>query len=181
MKQLTFVLTLAFALAGCNEQETASQVSPVTMTHEAVGHYCQMNVLDHEGPKAQVHLEGTQFPIWFVQIRDAFAFERMPEQSARIAAIYVNDMGAPGATWNAPGKDNWIKATDAIYVVGSNRRGGMGAPDLIPFANEKDALVFVQLHGGSAIPFAEIKDSDVLAPVEVELDEETHPSERNGS
>jgi nitrous oxide reductase accessory protein NosL len=28
------------------------------MTEEAVGHFCQMELLEHPGPKAQAHLDG---------------------------------------------------------------------------------------------------------------------------
>lgn len=160
----------AIIVAGCNDQDAqGGSVSPVAMTEEAVGHYCQMNVLDHDGPKAQVHLEGNEHPIWFVQIRDAFAFDRMPEQSARVAAVFVNDMGASGSTWANPGIGNWIPAAKAHYVTGSSKRGGMGAPDFIPFARHEDAAAFQQKHGGEVIAYGEITDAIVLAPVEVDL------------
>lgn len=177
----SFEILFVLLVAGCSEQEPVGVVSPMTMNEEAVGHYCQMNVLDHDGPKAQVHLEGVRFPIWFVQIRDAFAFERMPEQSEPIVAIYVNDMGAPDAKWEAPGDDNWIRAADAFYVVDSEKRGGMSAPDFIPFAHREDARAFTLTHGGSVIAYDEITDAAVLTPVDVELDLEAEPTDENGS
>ena len=168
MNRIPFVAL--FLLAACSDSDQIISIEPVSLTEDAIGHYCQMNVLAHAGPKAQVHLADSPQPIWFVQIRDAFAFDRMPEQDAKIAKIFVSDMGAAEATWTAPGKDNWMAATDAVYVVGSRKRGGMGAPDFIPFADADAALKFTQTEGGSVIEYNEISDALVLAPVEVELD-----------
>ena len=92
MKRLILALCL---LAGCRDEAALPQ--PVSLTSEAVGYFCQMNILDHGGPKAQVHLDFGP-PLFFSQVRDALAYQRMPEQSAAIRAIYVNDMGAPGAS-----------------------------------------------------------------------------------
>ncbi|MDZ4093708.1 MAG: nitrous oxide reductase accessory protein NosL, partial [Paracoccaceae bacterium] len=81
------VLGLLLPLAACRED--APLPGPVAMTAEAVGHYCQMGILEHPGPKAQVHLDGLPAPLFFSQVRDAVAYQRMPEQSGRIIAIYV--------------------------------------------------------------------------------------------
>jgi copper chaperone NosL len=169
MKRILIPLLLC-ALGGCSDRDANEEtVLPVTMTEDAVGHYCQMNVLDHDGPKAQLHLVGNEHPLWFVQIRDALAFDRMPEKIERVAAIFVNDMGAPGAGWTRPGIDNWILAQDAYYVVESGRRGGMGAPEFIPFARKNDADAFAKREGGRVISYAEISDETVFAPAEVTI------------
>lgn len=180
MNRILFLLAATLA-AGCSESDSAGTVAPVAMTEEAVGYYCQMNVLDHDGPKAQIHLADKGHPIWFVQIRDAFAYDRMPEQPAQVTAIFVNDMGAPGAEWERPGKDNWIPATSAFYVVGSDRKGGMGAPDLIPFAREDAAGAFARRYGGSVIAYADVTDEAILAPVDVELPNDADEPGENGS
>jgi copper chaperone NosL len=170
------ICLLLLLVAGCSDQDSGGgTASPVTLNSEALGHYCQMNVMDHDGPKAQVHLAGNQHPIWFVQVRDALAFDRMPEQSAQVAAIFVNDMGAPGADWEQPGADNWILASNAYYVVGSDRRGGMGASEFIPFSEQSAALRFSKLYGGKVIHFTELADEAVLAPEDVELPSVTRP------
>lgn len=159
------VLALALlTLAACRAEEIALPAA-VPLTEEAVGHYCQMNLFEHPGPKAQVHLDGMPYPIFFSQVRDAVAYQRMPEQSAIIAVTYVNDMGAPGATWDRPGAENWIPAEAAFYVAGSTAAGGMGAPELVPFAEETDALGFAGTQGGRVLRLAEIADADVLSPV----------------
>ncbi|MCC5988714.1 MAG: nitrous oxide reductase accessory protein NosL [Pararhodobacter sp.] len=166
---LALPLAALTLLPGCRE-ETAALPEPVAMTEEAVGHYCQMHLLEHAGPKAQVHLDGNPYPLFFSQVRDAIAYQRMPEQSHFIAAIYVSDMGAEGATWQDPGAMNWIEAGQAHYVVGAAIEGGMGAPELVPFAERERAESFAAEHGGQVLALAEIGDGEVLAPVEFEGD-----------
>ena len=155
-------------VAGCDEPEVAVVPEPIALTREAAGHFCQMTVLDHPGPKAQAHLVGYEFPLWFSQVRDALAFDRMPEQTAAISVIYVHDMGA-AASWDRPGDDNWIPLRSAVFVVGSDRRGGMGAPELVPFADRNAAEAFAGRYGGDVIAFSDIEDAMVLGPVEVDL------------
>ncbi|MFV0301984.1 MAG: nitrous oxide reductase accessory protein NosL [Paracoccus sp. (in: a-proteobacteria)] len=158
-------LILILLLAACREDQ-AQSTEPVALSAEAVGHFCQMNLLEHPGPKAQVHLEGLPgTPLFFSQVRDAVAYARLPEQSHPILAIWVNDMGAEGATWDEPGADNWIEAGAAHYVIGSTRAGGMGAPELVPFADETAARAFAAQYGGSVTDLATIPDSAVLTPV----------------
>ncbi|MDW3118378.1 MAG: nitrous oxide reductase accessory protein NosL [Roseovarius pacificus] len=163
MKRLAAILCLAI-LPACQE-DTADIPQAVTMTASAVGHFCQMNMLEHPGPKAQVHLTGLPgTPLFFSQVRDAVAYLRMPEQSHEIAAVYVSDM-ASAASWEIPGADNWIPASAAHYVVGSSRTGGMGAPELVPFSDAASAAQFAQRHGGQVQELADIPDTAVLAPV----------------
>jgi copper chaperone NosL len=169
MKALALACLAATLVSGCSEQQVVVVAEPSELTGEAIGHYCQMIVLDHPGPKAQVHLAGNPEPLWFTQIRDALAFTRMPEETAEIAAIFVSDMGA-AASWDSPGTDNWIDARTAHYVVGSGRRGGMGGPELVPFALREKADDFAVRHGGTVIGFTAITDEMVLAPVDVDPD-----------
>ena len=166
----TLLALSLLALAACREDSASAPPAPVTMTAEAVGHYCQMNLLEHPGPKAQVHLDGIPWPLYFSQVRDAVAYQRMPEQSHMIAVIYVSDMGATGATWEDPGADNWILADTAHYVVNSRIEGGMGAPELVPFSTPEPADAFIRTHGGSRLALADIPDSEILAPVVIEGD-----------
>ncbi|WP_435260177.1 nitrous oxide reductase accessory protein NosL (plasmid) [Thioclava sp. FR2] len=170
MTRLIALALVALVLSGCKE-EVAERPLPVTMTAEAVGHYCQMDLLEHPGPKAQVHLAGLPDPLFFSQVRDAIAYQRMPEQSHAIAAIYVSDMGA-APSWEAPGADNWISAETAVYVVGATVAGGMGAPELIPFADRAAAEDFVARNGGEILSLLSVPDETVLAPVEFRLDDE---------
>ncbi|MCB6177982.1 nitrous oxide reductase accessory protein NosL [Rhodobacter sp. Har01] len=157
-------LLLILFLTACKQD--AQDISPVALTEQAVGHYCQMDLLEHPGPKAQVHLEGLPaMPLFFSQVRDAVAYSRLPEQDGVILAIYVNDMGAPGATWEIPGATNWIPATTAHYVMGSRAEGGMGAPELVPFVDLDKAAAFAAANGGSVVALAAVPDAAVIAPV----------------
>ena len=162
-------ICLALTLAACREDEVAALPDPVSMTDEALGYYCQMNLDEHPGPKAQVHLEGQPAPLFFAQVRDAIAYQRMPEQSHAILAIYVSDMGA-AVSWEEPGVNNWTAADTAYYVVGARIDGGMGAPELVPFADQAKAEDFVKAQGGQVLGLADIADEIVLAPVEFTLD-----------
>lgn len=158
-------LLFALALAACQE-ELAQNTDPLPLTADTVGHFCQMNLLEHEGPKAQVHLEGLPgMPFYFSQVSDLVVYLRLPEQSHKVLAIYVSDIGAEGATWADPGPANWIDATSAHYVVGSDALGGMGAPEVVPFADLARAETFVNEHGGTVMALDSIPDSAVAAPV----------------
>lgn len=159
------ILFLALLLASCRE-EVAQRTDPVALTSDSVGHFCQMNLLEHEGPKGQVHLDGLPgTPLYFSQVRDVVAYLRLPEQSHRVLAVWVNDMGAPGATWGDPGARNWVDAATAHYVVGAAVEGGMGAPEVVPFADPSAARAFADQHGGSVMGLKAIPDAAVFAPV----------------
>ena len=159
----------ALLLGGCQEEKVAEKPAPVELTAEAAGHYCQMTVLEHNGPKAQIHLAGNPAPLWFTQVRDAVAFTRLPEEPKDYVAIYVSDMGK-AESWDHPGRDNWIDADTAWFVIESGRLGGMGAPEAIPFGAKTDAETFVAANGGRVLRFADIPDDYVLAPVEMPKD-----------
>jgi copper chaperone NosL len=163
----TLILLSLLTLAACKE-EALQDVAPVALDERAVGHFCQMELLEHEGPKAQVHLGGLPgAPLFFSQTRDAVAYARMPEQSHEILAIWVNDMGAPDATWTDPGAENWIEADAAHYVVGAAVTGGMGAPEIVPFADFSAAEDFARANGGLVMSLDDIPDDAVLAPVDL--------------
>lgn len=158
------LIGLCLILAAC-KTPLAQDTAPVELTAETTGHFCQMNLLDHPGPKAQVHLQGLPgTPLFFSQVRDAIAYQRLPEQSHPILAIQVNDMGAPGASWQDPGQGNWIDAAGAFYVVGSRAEGGMGAPETVPFASRDAAEIFAAREGGRVLRLDEILDEMVLTP-----------------
>ena len=160
----------ALSFSACKE-DAVQDIAALPLTEEAIGHYCQMELLEHGGPKAQAHLAGLPgAPLFFSQVRDVVAYTRMPEQSHDVLAIWVNDMGAAGATWDAPGARNWITAENAIYVVGGRAIGGMGAPEIVPFARQDDATEFAKANGGAVMRLAEIPASAVLAPVALDGD-----------
>jgi len=165
MKPLVLAALCLAALAACRDEDRAAAPGPVPMTADALGHYCQMALGEHPGPKAQVHLKGVAAPIYFAQVRDAIAFQRMPEQSHAIAAIYVSDMAA-APSWDNPGAENWIAAATAHFVIGSTATGGMGATELVPFSDAAAAAAFAGERGGRVSMLDAIPDSAVLAPAE---------------
>jgi copper chaperone NosL len=157
MKRIALVALIA--LAGCKE-EVASLPLPVAITAESLGHYCQMHLIEHDGPKGQAHLDGMADPLFFSQVRDAVAYLHMPEQSHAVTVTYVQDMA--GATWKAPGP--WIDVRDAVYVIGSDAVGGMGAPEFVPFGDAAAAAAFAEARGGEVRAFDAIPAEMALAP-----------------
>ncbi len=161
------LLALAL-LAGCDDETSRALPAPLTLNDEAAGYYCQMVILEHEGPKAQLFLDGMIAPLWFSQVRDGLAYLKSPEQEGVILVLYVNDMGA-AISYSEPGADNWINAQDAFYVVGSDAIGGMGAPELVPFGTVEKAEEFAATRGGTVLKLDEISAETVLSPVELDL------------
>ena len=155
------LLTLS-GVAGCGEDDdVVAKPTPMEPTREASGHYCGMILVDHSGPKAQVHLPGEAEPVWFSSVRDAIAFTMLPEEPRNYTAIYVNDMGV--AQWDAPEPGTWIDAAGASYVIGSDRMGGMGVPEAVPFATREAAERFVTEHGGRIVALTEVPESYIFA------------------
>lgn len=167
----------ALSISACKE-DVASLPTPVSLTAQAVGHYCQMDLLEHPGPKAQVHLDGLPDPLFFSQVRDAIAYQRMPEQSHAVRAIYVNDMAA-APSWDQPGADNWIDAKTAHYVIGSDAAGGMDAPELVPFRHAADAHAFAKMRGGHVVTLTQLADADVLSAVPIAATADDDPAEED--
>ncbi len=152
MRALAVLLlaALALPLAACGDDQAAPP-PPQRLDPDALAYFCGMVVADHPGPKGQIILTDRDEPIWFSSVRDAFAFFLSPTEPRNIAAFYVNDM--TDADWNAPGDDNWIDAHQAWYVIGSDQRGGMGAPEAIPFGTKAAAEAFAAAHGGRVVSF----------------------------
>lgn len=162
MKRPFLILALSLSLAACKEDAPAPL--PIELTEASVGYFCQMNLLDHGGPKAQVHLDTYPGrPLFFSQVRDAVAYLRLPEQDAVVTAVYVTDMGSVRA-WDDPGQGHWITLDQAVLVVGSDRMGGMDQPDFIPFATPAGAEAFIRDHGGQVMTLAQIPDSALVPP-----------------
>lgn len=165
------ILLAVLLLAACQEEE-ARIPDPAPMTQAAVSHYCMMQLDQMPGPKAQIHLAGLPDPIFFAQVRDALAYVKGPERDAEILAFYVSDMGA-APSWDIPGADNWVRADEASFVVGGDVVGGMGAPEIVPFATAQAARDFTTRKGGMVMRLDDIPAETVLAPVEIHLDEES--------
>lgn len=156
--RVLLIACAVLALAACKEDEAALP-APVELSAEAVGYYCQMDLLKHAGPKGQIHLDGMPAPIFFSQVRDTIAYLHMPEQSQAVRASYVQDM-AGAESWDRPA--GWIGVSEAVYVVGSDRMGGMDAPEYVPFSDLDKARSFMAVHGGELRRFEEFTTAEVL-------------------
>jgi copper chaperone NosL len=161
----------AFALLGCSQQEEVAMPDPFTLDAQAIGRYCGMNVLEHDGPKGQIILTRIPEPIWFSSARDAVAFTMLPDEPKNIAAIYVSDM-ATATSWEQPGADNWIDAKNAFFVLGSRQRGGMGTSETVPFSTEEAARAFAATNGGKVVRFDDIPLDYVLGDSDEEPDDD---------
>ena len=158
------VAVLGLLLGACGDDgQVAEAPPPRDLTREAIGHYCNMIVVDHLGPKGQIFVRGVAEPVWFTSVRDTIAFTMLPGEAKNLAAIYVNDMGR--ASWDEPEPGTWIEAKDAWYVIGSARQGGMGAPEAVPFSQRADAEAFAAAHDGRVVAFSEIPRDAVLGAV----------------
>lgn len=171
--RMLIVAASLLSLVACKE-ELAGKPQPVELTADAVGFYCQMELLDHVGPKGQIHLEGMPAPVFFSQVRDAIGYLHMPEQSHAVVATYVQDM--TGADWANPG--GWIAVESAVYVIGSDRMGGMNAPEYVPFSDPDAARNFAAKHGGEVRHFEQIGADEVLAVAETDHADEHDMSTR---
>lgn len=163
MRRLTlaFALLMPVALAAC-QKEAAQLPPPHTMTAEAIGHYCGMNLFEHPGPKGQIFAASLIEPVWFSSVRDTLAFTLLPDEPKDIQAIYVSDMGkAP--SWDKPGADNWIEARKAFFVIDSRAKGGMGGSEAVPFSDRDAAEKFVVENGGRIVSFDQVPRDYVLA------------------
>ena len=169
MKRL--ILVAALALAGCREDQ-AEAPPAADLTDTALSYFCQMNVAEHGGPKGQIHLKGHPEPLFFAQVRDMVAYLKSPERDADITAVYVSDMGV-APSWDSPGISNWIVADTATFVVGADVAGGMGAPEIVPFARLQDATGFVARYGGHAVSLSDIPDQAAIGAVDLDQPLET--------
>lgn len=158
----TVLILAAVLLAGCKDEPKSSELPPPhTLTAEAIGNYCGMNVLEHPGPKGHILLAGWPEPVWFSSARDAFAYTMLPEEAKNIAAIYVSDM-ARAQSWDNPGTENWIEARRAVFVIGSRMRSGMGADEAVPFGDRAAAERFAAEHGGRIVGFSDVPQDYIL-------------------
>ena len=163
MRCLRFLTAATLAVlmgtvAACDEGPKVP-VTPAKLTREHRGHYCRMIVVDHKGPKGQIHLKGRS-PVFFSSVRDTIAFTMLPEESKQVRAIFVNDMS--NTPWDRPGPDTWMRAEQALYVIGSSKRGGMGAAESVPFRTRAAADSFAKKFGGRVVPFDKIPRAYIL-------------------
>ena len=118
MRKILLTTFTLIALAACSKQDNSPPPAPQQISDSAVGHYCSMNLTEHNGPKAQIFLNGKpDKPVWFSTIKQMFGYTKLPEEPKGIHAIYVTDMGKV-KDWEKPNADTeWIDAKKAYYVI----------------------------------------------------------------
>ncbi|AWK88685.1 nitrous oxide reductase accessory protein NosL [Azospirillum thermophilum] len=164
MKAALLATVLLLPLTACKQERADSAPpAPLAITADAVGRYCGMNLHDHPGPKGQIIVKGEARPIWLSSVRDTFAFTMLPEEPKEVRAIYVTDL-TRAADPQAPDLSLWVEARKAWYVVGSGQRGGMGASEPLPFADEAAARAFANSHGGTVKRFSDVTPDEILTP-----------------
>jgi copper chaperone NosL len=161
MRIPALALLAILTLVGCKKETAEALPPPHELTAAAVGRYCGMNVLEHTGPKAQIILASQEEPVWFSSARDAFSFTMLPEEPKDVRAIYVSDM-SKAESWDKPGGSNWVDAKQALFVIGSRMKGGMGADETVPFSDKTAADKFAAENGGRVLTFAEVPQDYVL-------------------
>lgn len=149
MKNILVLLSLILIVACSGTPEMVKKPDPIKLGTDEIGYYMQMIVADHAGPKAQLWLSDQSKPLWFVDVRDAILFKRTPEEADNISVIYAHDM-AKNPDYNNV-QDLWVDLEQAVFVVASNRKGGMGMPETIPFSDKQFAEDFVAQHGGKVV------------------------------
>ncbi|RLQ20506.1 copper resistance protein CopZ [Seongchinamella sediminis] len=160
-KHLLAALCCSFLFA-CADDSMTVKPAPEPVTRDDTGYFCGMIVEDHAGPKSQIFVAGEPDPLWFTTARDGVAFQRLPEETRPILAFYVSAVDLGG--WDHPEHDlaSMIDAERAWFVIGSDRKGSMGAPEVIPFSEEPAALAFAEQFGGEVRRLAEIPGDYIL-------------------
>jgi copper chaperone NosL len=167
MRPFGFAAFAVLFLWACTEDVVMEVTDPQPLTRQALGYFCGMIIADHPGPKGQVILQGKNDALWFSSARDTLAYTRLPEETEPVVAIFVSDM-SKAVSWNHPGKSAWIEIDDAVYVVGSERRGGMGAPEVVPFSRPVDAEAFAGEFGGQVLSLVDVPTDALLGTWENE-------------
>lgn len=142
-------------LAGCG-QDSASSAQAQTPAEIQPQSSCSLDGMllsDYPGPKGQIRFAQVDEVQWFCDTIELLSTLVAPEQVRAVLSAFVQDMAK--ADWEQP-RGHWIDARQAVYVLGSRRKGSMG-PTAASFASEADAKAFVDQYGGQALRFAAIK------------------------
>ncbi len=154
MTRRLFATVSALLSTACGEEKVAEVPPPARLDRKATADFTGMITSDHDGPKGQIGLGGQDTPLWFSNVRDSVAFTMLAEEPDGIAT-YIHDI-AGAEPWAHPGPDAWMPARDSVCVIGSRRRGGIGAPAPVPFSSHKAAQAFADSEGGRVVTFDEI-------------------------
>lgn len=142
------------ALTGCGRSpDDSGPVAAADFDNAASCALDGMLLSEYPGPKGQMRVNGQAQPEWYCDTLELLNAMLRPEQVRQLQGAWVQDMAR--ADWERP-RGHWIDARSAHYVLGSRRKGSMGAT-AASFADAAAAAAFVQQHGGRAVAFAELK------------------------
>jgi copper chaperone NosL len=144
------IVALAALACACSQRP-----QPVAAVEPGPGTACAVDgmlLLDFPGPKGQIHYEAGE-PEFFCDTMELLSALLRPEQQRAVRAAMTQDMAQ--AEWKKP-VGHWIDARAAFYVLGSDRKGSMGAT-AASFAQRPDAEAFASQHGGKVYAYAQIK------------------------
>ena len=116
-----------------------------------------MIIVNYNGPKAQIVWKDGKRS-FYCEVREAFYDSLDRVRGKQILAFYVQDFS--NIEWGSY-TDKWILASDAFYVIDSDKDGAMGLT-YVPFSNHDFANKFFNLYGGKIVKFSDI-DVNILA------------------
>lgn len=144
----------SLALAGCSRD--GAEVGPAVAADFGAEASCTLDgmlLAEYPGPKGQLLVAGQAQPEWYCDSLELLNLLLQPEQVRRLRGAWVQDMAR--ADWERP-RGHWIDARQAHYVLGSRRKGSMGAT-AVPFADAAAAQAFQARQGGRVLAFADIR------------------------
>lgn len=155
MTRLALLLTLlaVLLLPGCGDSDPETLAAPVPIEAGDSCHVCGMLISEHPGPKGEAFLDRQGEALKFCSTLELFTFLKQPENETRLSHAYVHDIGV--TTWDTPADEAFVRASEATYVVGHDRRGAMGHT-LASFAEQADAEAFREAHGGELVAYDDI-------------------------
>lgn len=141
-------------LVGCSRDGAdAGHVAALDFGPEASCALDGMLLAEYPGPKGQLLVARQSQPEWYCDTLELLNVLLRPEQVRTLRGAWVQDMAR--ADWERP-RGHWIDARQAHYVLGSRRKGSMGAT-AASFADAAAAQTFQAQHGGRVLAFADIK------------------------
>ncbi|GAB2719630.1 nitrous oxide reductase accessory protein NosL [Halomonas garicola] len=150
---LAWLLAAMLLLAGCEEPTPKALADAEPIASGDSCHVCGMTIREHPGPKGEAFMGRDEAPLKFCSTAELFTFLRQPENESQLSHAYVHDVGR--TDWETPEDDAFIRADEAVYVIGHDRRGSMGHT-LAPFADKNAAEAFVKDRGGKVVAFDDI-------------------------
>jgi nitrous oxide reductase accessory protein NosL len=131
---------IVFALLGCGpsgDGTTAKTHQSIALSDQEDA-VCGMLVREMSAPRGQVvHRDGSRF--FFCSLGDMLIHLDAPSPHGRVEAIFVEVMTPDENPMQSHTGDHpWVPASEAVFVVGIDRPGIMGAP-VLAYANQSDA------------------------------------------